>query len=228
LLEYRSPDAGGGMHIRLLLFLPSLIAAHLIGGVASAQAQDDPKACAAITLDAKRLECFDLIFKKSSATSSVPQSDWSITQEKSKIDDTTNVFASLGSVQPIRNQYGAPANLDLMIVCREKKTDLYITFGGEFMASIENYGQVTFRVDKRPAFQKNLTESTDHKALGLWGANAIPFIKGLYGGSTLFVRATPYNESAVTGEFNISGVQDALNRCAKRVDGQANDSNSPA
>ncbi len=58
----------------------------------NAEAQDDPKACAAIAQDSKRLECFDLIFKKSSVTTSSPKSDWTITEEKSKIDDTTNVF----------------------------------------------------------------------------------------------------------------------------------------
>ncbi len=151
--------------------------------VAQARAQDDPKICAAISNDAKRLECFDLIFKKSSVTTPVPKSDWIITQEKSKIDDTTNVSITVTSMQPITNQYGQQTNLDMYILCREKKTDFYIVFGGYFMASIENYGKVTFRLDKRPAFQQLMVESTDHKALGLWGgASAIPFIKGLAGG----------------------------------------------
>jgi type VI secretion system protein VasI len=177
----------------------------------SADAQDDPKACAAIAQDSKRLECFDLIFKKSSVTTSSPKTDWTITEEKSKIDDTTNVFMALKSMQPIQNQYGASAYLDMSIMCREKKTDFYIIFGGHFMSNIESYGSVTFRVDKQPAVQKRLVESTDHKALGLWGgANSIPFVKGLYGGATLFVRATPYNESAISGEFNITGLEDAI------------------
>lgn len=179
--------------------------------VAQARAQDDPKICAAISNDAKQLECFDLIFKKSSVTTPVPKSDWIITQEKSKIDDTTNVSITVTSMQPITNQYGQQTNLDMYILCREKKTDFYIVFGGYFMASIENYGKVTFRLDKRPAFQQLMVELTDHKALGLWGgASAIPFIKGLFGGSDLFVRATPYNESAVTADFNVSGLQSAI------------------
>ncbi len=176
-----------------------------------AYAEDDPKACALITQDSKRLECFDLIFRKSSVTVSSQKSDWIVTEEKSKIDDSTNVLLNLNSTQQIQNQYGTSAYLQIVIPCREKKTDFYIIFGGHFMASIESYGMVTFRVDKRPAIQKGLIESTDHKALGLWGgANSIPFIKALFGGSTLFVRATPYNESAVSGEFNITGLQDAI------------------
>jgi type VI secretion system protein VasI len=177
---------------------------------APARAQDDPKACAAIADNAKRLECFDLIFKKSSVTTTSAKSEWVVTEEKSKIDDSTNVFMMLDSTQPIKNQYGAKAALTIAIFCREKKTDFYIIFGGHFMSSIGNAGVVTFRVDKKPATQTKMTESNDHKALGLWGgASSIPFIKALFGGSTLFVRATPYSESSISGEFNISGFQEA-------------------
>lgn len=179
--------------------------------ISPVRAQDDPKKCAAISSDAERLECFDLIFKKSSTMTTAPKSDWVVTEEKSKIDDSTNVSLTVSSMQPIRNQYGQQANLDMYILCREKKTDFYIVFGGHFMSSIENYGKVTFRLDKRPAFQKQLTESTDHKALGLWGgATSIPFIKGLFGGSDLFVRAIPFNQSAVSADFNVSGLQSAI------------------
>ena len=179
--------------------------------LAQASAQDDPKTCAAISDDARRLECFDLIFKKSSMTTLAPKSDWIVKEEKSKIDDSTNVLLTVSSVEPIKNQYGVETNLDALIVCREKKTDFYIVFGGHFMSSIEGYGKVTFRLDKQPAFQRQMTESTDHKALGLWGgANAIPFIKSLFGGSDLFVRATPYNESAVSADFNVSGLKSAI------------------
>ena len=100
-------------------------------------AQDDPKECAAIANNSKRLECFDLIFKRSSVTSQV-KSAWEVREEKSKIDYFTNVFLTLKSLEPIRNQYGQVTNLQLLIFCREKKTDLicafrwalYVEYGG--------------------------------------------------------------------------------------------------
>jgi hypothetical protein len=112
---------------------------------------------------------------------------------------------------PVEDRYGRKAHLDLYIYCREKKTDLVILFGGHFMSSLGQGGTVTFRVDKKPAIQKSLTVSNDHSALGLWGgANSIPFIKSLFGASTLFVRATPHSHSSVSSEFNISGLQEAI------------------
>jgi len=188
-----------------------IVAFFVMTFVPSLWAQDDPKTCAAIPNDAKRLECFDLIFKKSSVTKMSENSQWRVEEEKSKIDDSTNVTLLLEATEPIRNQYGQPARLTILIVCREKTTNFYIVFGGHFMSSTSDYGTVTFRLDKKPAIQKQLRESTDHKALGLWGgAASVPFIKTLFGSSTLFVRATPFNESSITGEFNISGLQDAI------------------
>ena len=135
---------------------------------------------------------------------------WVVTQEKSKIDDSTNVYLQSHSNETIRNQFGELTSLELWITCREKRTDLYIVFGGHFMASIESYGTVTYRIDKRPPVNRQFTESTDHKALGLWRGQSIPFIKEMFDASTLLVRATPYNESAVTGEFNISGLKEVV------------------
>jgi type VI secretion system protein VasI len=135
---------------------------------------------------------------------------WDVTEERSKIDDSKNVFVHLRSKEPIKNQYGMTSDIDLWIMCREKKTDLYMVFGDHFMSSLESWGLVTYRVDKKPAVKKQFTESTDHKALGLWGANSVTFIKMLLGGETLFVRAVPFNENAVTAEFNIAGIDEAI------------------
>ena len=96
--------------------------------------------------------------------------------------------------------------MTLSIVCRENKTNLYFRFAGDFMSSLNGGGTITYRVDKHPAQTKGFEESNNHEALGLWGgADAIPFIQGLFGAERLFVRATPHNESAVSGEFVLTG-----------------------
>ena len=77
------------------------------------------------------------------------------------------------------------------------------------MSSTGAHGSVTFRVDKRPAVNMRLIKSNDHTALSIQ-SGTIAFIKTLYGGSTLFVRATPFSHNEVSGEFNISGLQEAI------------------
>jgi type VI secretion system protein VasI len=175
----------------------------------SAFAEDDPKLCAMIRDDSKRLECYDLVFKKTAIIST--KNEWDVREETSKIDDSKNITLHLKSMESIIDQYGQSSPMGLWIMCREKKADLYFTFAGNFMSSTEAWGKVTYRIDKQPAATKTFKESTDHEALGLWGGGAsIPFIKELFGASTLLVRATPFNRSSVTAEFNIVGLREAI------------------
>lgn len=135
---------------------------------------------------------------------------WTVFEEKSKIDDSSNVFLSSSSKEPLRGRFGVKGSARITIACREGKTNLWISFGGHFMSDSQ-FGVVTYRVDKRPAKKRHFRESTDHQALGLWSAGeAISFVKELYGGTTLFIEATPHSESSVTAEFEITGLEQAI------------------
>lgn len=146
---------------------------------------------------------------------SSPITAWITQEERSKIDDSSNVFVSIASKDVLHGRYGAKGQARITIACREGKTNLWITFGGHFMSDYQ-FGTVTYRVDKHPAKKRHMNESTDHRALGLWSAgSAIPFAKELYGGERLFIEATPHSESAVTAEFDIAGLEQAIEPLAK-------------
>lgn len=171
----------------------------------------EAKKCASIKDDGKRLECFDLLFKKTSAAPLSSPGKWVVRKEVSKLDDTSNVFMYLSSKKQHRNKYGTLKNLHISIACREKKTNLWIWFAGEFMTSIQGKGAVTYRVDRRKAKKRYFQESNDHSSLGLWsGSRSIAFIKELFDGNLLLVRATPLSESTVTAEFEIAGLKKAI------------------
>lgn len=169
---------------------------------------EDGKDCAAIPDDAKRLLCYDLIFKVRQTTSQ--QSKWRVEEQTSKIDDRKNVYVALDSNERLSSRFGQKDHARLLFTCREGKTAFYITFGGHFMSST-NSGTITYRVDKRPATKRRMTESTDHQALGLWSAGeAIPFARELFGAQSLYLQATPHSESPVSAEFSISGLEQAI------------------
>ncbi|HWV51326.1 type VI secretion system-associated protein TagO [Pseudorhodoplanes sp.] len=177
-------------------------------GALAAQSAFGNEQCARIEDSAKRLLCYDLSYRKTQ--SSQIKGAWHVVEETSKISDVKNVVISLESLEPLRARFGQKRHANLILACRERKTDAYIIFGGHFMSDL-NHGTVTYRIDKRPAVKKRMQESNDHQALGLWGgANAIPFIKELIDGQTLYVVATPLSESAVTAEFPISGLAEAI------------------
>lgn len=74
-----------------------------------------------------------------------------------------------------------------------------------------DYGRVNYRIDSNPAKSVDMNESTDNRALGLWsGGKSIPLIKEMIGSSKFVARFTPYNESPVIMEFNISGLEKAI------------------
>ncbi|TXH85512.1 MAG: hypothetical protein E6Q77_00360 [Rhizobium sp.] len=190
----------------------SAIAVSLLATSVPSNAEDG-KDCAAISDDAKRLLCYDLIFKiKRTATQ---QSKWIVQEETSKIDDRKNVFVALDSNERLAGRFGQKDKARLLFACREGKTAFYITFGGHFMSSL-NGGTVTYRIDKRPAAKKGMRESTDHQALGLWTAGeAIPFARDLFGAQSLYLQAVPHSESSVSADFDVAGLEQAIKPLAE-------------
>lgn len=136
---------------------------------------------------------------------------WRSGSEKSKLDDSTNVWLTLESNDNVSGRFVASAPAELTIRCMENKTAVYFQFADHFLADIQGYGTITYRIDQKPARKQEFSESTDNQALGLWsGGASIPFAKSLFGGETMFVRAVPYNESPVDVEFNIKGLAEEI------------------
>lgn len=185
------------------LFLGLSLVTVIAASPASANEQ-----CASIDDSAKRLLCYDLTYRTKQGTKT--STAWQVTEEISKISDVRNIVMAVKSLERLSGRFGDKQHALLVLACREKKTDAYIVFGGHFMSDL-NHGTVTYRIDKKPAVKKRMNASNDHRALGLWGgANAIPFIRELIGGDSLYVVATPHSESAVSAQFPIAGLADAV------------------
>jgi type VI secretion system protein VasI len=212
MLALRQLKEGAVKGGRRSLILWAVATGLLILWGAPGQGASDGKECAAIKDDGKRLECYDLLFRSTvTVEPSDPESRWRVKTETSKIDDSKNVFMSLEAKDPHRNRFGEAEHPTLLIACRENVTNLWIWFAGEFMSDLQGRGRVTYRIDKQEARSRSFRESNDHVALGLWsGGAAIPFIKEMFGASWLFVRAVPFSESAVTAEFPIAGIEEAI------------------
>lgn len=180
-------------------------------GAFSAEAQSG-QTCAKIVSDAARLECYDLVFKKSVVSGDTSGTGkWRVREEISKLDDTANVSLTLTSSDKHPGKFGGSKESTIFIACRENTTSIYVSFADHFMSDNAGGGEVTYRIDKKEAAKKSFRESSDNSVLGLWsGASAIPFIKGLVGGETLLLRAIPFSESAVTATFDIRGLENAL------------------
>ncbi|TBF97416.1 type VI secretion system-associated protein TagO [Rhizobium leguminosarum] len=164
--------------------------------------------CATTPSDSDRLFCYDKIFKPEPAAVSSAVSKWIVENEKSKMDDS-DIF----NISVTADTDGALLN----IRCEEKVTSLYFTLGGTFMADIENYGRIRYRLDAEKTKSKSFVISTDNEALGLWsGGSAIPFVKQLLGHKTLTAEITGYNESTSTVEFDLTGIDEQIRPLRKQ------------
>jgi type VI secretion system protein VasI len=177
--------------------------------------QQQARECSRIEDSVKRLACFDSLAAETApapavTTPTTGTGRWRVQTQVSKIDDSTNVYLVLESIDPIQGRFGDKGPMTLSVFCRENKTALFFHFAGHFMSSLEGGGEITYRVDKRPAQTKAFAQSTDNQALGLSRNDAIPFVKNLLGAERLFVEATPYNESPVSGEFVLTGLENAI------------------
>lgn len=172
----------------------------------------DISSCKSIESSFDRLACFDRetgrILKPSEARTGT--GDWIVRTEVSKLDDSKNVFLSLASEDYTSCRFKPNAH-SIYIACRENTTSVWIGFGECFMSSIQGKGRVTYRLDATPSKTQNFQESNNNMALGLWdGGRSIPFIKEMLGHEKMFVRATPFSDSAVSAEYNIAGLDEAI------------------
>ena len=196
----------------LALLLPLVVTAL---APAAGWAQDG-SICALLADDRKRLDCYDLLFKKPQAEKSKPTQPakiktatgtgrWDVASQLSKLDDSTNLFVSVDSLEPYDDGYESN-HATLTIACREGKTNLWIHF-----KTTMDGGTIIYRVDKDPAAKLAVEHDSSYEALGLWTPEeAIPFSRKLLNADHLLVRAIPTGESAEDFEFPITGLAEAI------------------
>ena len=141
-----------------------------------------------------------------------PRSPWHVSDWTSPMDDSPAVALTANSQGIYTGAYGGPAGpATLHLRCLENSTNLFIKLNGHYLADLQSYGQVAYRIDGQQSRTMRMKESTDNKALGLWsGGAAIPVIRRMLGHEKVVMRITPFNESPVTVTFPIKGIEEKI------------------
>jgi len=197
------------------IIVTAILLSPFFWGAVPSLGEPNPNNCTGLSNDVARLSCFDAIYPPGSPTPEhepVGTGNWLISSDTSTLTDEKNVFLQLSSEEPIPSRYGGNAFPGgLIIRCMENTTAVVFRFNGRFMADIQGYGRIEYRLDDLQMARINTTESTDNKALGLWsGGRSIPFIKKMLAHDRMIIRATPFNESQITLTYNISGLGNAI------------------
>jgi hypothetical protein len=170
------------------------------------------KFCRTLTDDGQRLKCFDGLFAEKPVPDKVEKKEvaWEITENKSPIDDSPQVTATL--LPP-----GSDTSVDLfsaavlILRCKEKETDAMFKKLGSYLGSHDKI-RVLVRIGDGKPIETMWTPSTDGGAA--FAPSAIQFIRALPDRGKLFIRAFGYRGPA-DGEFDLANVSDARERIAK-------------
>lgn len=192
-----------------------LASVYLISNVAADEKIEIAK-CAAITNGLERGACYDELASQlgvDKPVSSAPVTNagkWMARQDASPIDDSKNIFLTLGAENPISGWLTGDVTPSLIIRCKEGETESYVVTG---MITSSNYGEtesstVTIRLDKEKASQQTMSQSTDNKAL--FFRRPIKQIKSMMEHDTLLFQFIPFNSSPATTTFDLRGLPEAI------------------
>jgi type VI secretion system VasI family protein len=190
----------------------------------SSVAIEQAQRCSAELDTLKRLNCFDGVFPNGRAeggelgstiradqpTASLP-SAWRIDLEKSPLDDSPKVTAILLPDSTSAGNGFMMGSNALALRCHENTTSVVLSTS-LFMAS--DTVRVTTRIGAAAPSSSAWERSSNMRAVGLWsGSQAIPFIRSLEDGETLFVRVEDRERVDMT--FNLSDVSEARRSVAQ-------------
>jgi len=138
-----------------------------------------------------------------------PNGKWNLSTEASAVDDSKTAVLVLPAENEITG-WLAEQRPQLVVRCKERKTEAYITTGMAPAVESGNYegATVLLRLDKDKAFTLNASKSTDSKALFLPGA--VGLIKRMLPHQQMLFRFTPFNASPQEVTFDIRGLDKAI------------------
>lgn len=172
--------------------------------------EKDIAACASKSDPLLRLECFDNLSREMGVEGGVKTSmktsgNWIVMVDVSPIDDSTNVSAILISDNVVGTGWRAD-RASLVLRCSENKTNVFVNWN-DYLGS--DSIMVLERLDKRKAETHSWSLSTDNKSTFVKGGD-IRYIKRLVGHEKLLLQLTPYNESPVMANFDLTGIEKAI------------------
>ena len=190
------------------LFLTALISVIWLGSAFAATGED----CAKNANNDERLACYDSIYKTNNDTKDEEsKKNWVLVENRSKLDDSVSYVIMAISDEKVDETEGLGGYGNIGIVCSKNATRILFHVGSHYLSDTGKYNRLTYRFDKEKPNTISMGVSEDGTALGLWsGSTSIPLIKKMFGHEKMVVEITPYRKTAVTMEFSISGLEEAI------------------
>jgi len=137
---------------------------------------------------------------------------WVINEERAAIDDSPSVVAINYSAYDARSFGGLTA---LLAQCREGETSVVFVQDDFLISAMRRDSfDISYRIDSDPAQSTRWNELTNNKGAGLFGSGSEGFLRGLYDAESFFIRLTDGNGRRYDAEFDLAGIQEAIEAVA--------------
>lgn len=133
---------------------------------------------------------------------------WGIRKGKADIDDSPTVQAFNVSATE-----GSNLVPHLATICREGETKLLFK-PGDALIDEDGKHQIEIRIDSNAAQSTSWNATANNKSAGLFGKQAMAFLRKLKGAQTLYIRLTEPNGERHDAKFYLSGFQEAVESVA--------------
>lgn len=139
--------------------------------------------------------------------------NWAMDEDTSEMDGSATVVLTALADADIQG-WSTSVRPSLIVRCREGKTDVYVATGVQANPEYGHYQEVTvrYRLDESSPRRQLWNESTSGEAL--FAPEPVALARALAGASQFRFEFTPFQASAQTVTFAVSGLETKLARVA--------------
>lgn len=140
-----------------------------------------------------------------------PLPHWTVTATQDVFSDQVLVSVSTPASNPVKCRWGTKIPT-LVMECRDNQTIArFETHCRISTSDFDDYGDVTYRVDKSDVKTLRFSESVDNRSMGLWESeDSVPFIQSLMDSEILAAKIKPYSDEPFVAFFDTTGLSDAI------------------
>jgi len=149
-------------------------------------------------------------------TNNESRGKWQQSESVSPIDDSKTVVLRLEAENKIDGWLGKTVRPALLIRCKEKKTELYVSTDLATNPERGDAATVRLRIDSRPAVTQQWKESTSNDAL--FAPRPIQLARDLAAAETWLFEFTPFNSNPALVRFDVRDLKAHLDAVSTACD----------